>query len=207
MTSSSSSPLRARSSLWSLLPQPSSIVDLTIPIPGSTLSSSSARPSSPTSSRRPGLTAARAARAGSASPEVAKSRWRTREFCFYYAVFILVLPRMVGSVVRLSRGEFLDCSWATRLSGRVRGWAGLGGGAVADRGEEERIDVVPLLGAQSKAERARQGRELLGALGTKGSGVISHRGLALGLCSYSRGRAGVLRLRRSTVSLPSRVRS
>lgn len=108
--------LRARApstsnKLWSLLPRPSSIVDLTIPIPGSSVpSSSSSRPLSPNASRRPGLAAARAARANSPRragepPAVGESRWRSREFCFYYAVFILVLPRMVGSVVRLSRGE------------------------------------------------------------------------------------------------------
>ncbi|ORY77587.1 hypothetical protein BCR35DRAFT_113243 [Leucosporidium creatinivorum] len=105
-------PSSTSSKLWSLLPHPTSIVDLTLPIPGSTLPLPRPLSPNPDPTRRPGLAAARAARATSptavrgagAGPAVGQSRWRSREFCFYYAVFILVLPRMVGSVVRLSRG-------------------------------------------------------------------------------------------------------
>lgn len=42
-----------------------------------------------------------------------QSRWRTKEFCAYYAVFVLVVPQMARSVVRLSRGKLsLVVAWS-----------------------------------------------------------------------------------------------
>lgn len=59
-----------------------SITNLTVSIP----SSSGRSTSNPTSTYQP--------------------RWRTREFYFYYAVFLIVVPQMYSSVVKVSSGSF-----------------------------------------------------------------------------------------------------
>lgn len=59
------------------------ITDLTVELPQAPQSSSSA----------------------SRAPPPAPSRWRTKEFCFYYAVFLVVVPCMVSVAVGLSKGE------------------------------------------------------------------------------------------------------
>lgn len=37
------------------------------------------------------------------------SRWRSKEFCAYYAVFVVAVPYMAKVVIDLSRGESLSC--------------------------------------------------------------------------------------------------
>jgi hypothetical protein len=74
---------------------PNGITDLTVTLPGQ----SGPPPTGP--SRRPSAQR----EAGTLEPIFSPSRWRTKEFYLYYAVFLVVVPNMVRAVVRLSRGE------------------------------------------------------------------------------------------------------
>ena len=74
---------------------PNGITDLTVDLPGQ----SAPPPAGP--ARRPSAQR----EAGTAEPVYNPARWGTKEFYFYYLVFVAVVPNMVRAVVRLSRGE------------------------------------------------------------------------------------------------------
>lgn len=65
---------------------PNGITDLTVSIPGSEPRAQQTTP-------------------GQQPQQLPRSRWRTREFYVYYAVFIVIVPCMAKAVVDLSRGQ------------------------------------------------------------------------------------------------------